>query len=125
MSSITTEVAVQYRLREWAAQIRDCQNRPAGMSVIDWCSRNGITKANYYYRLRRVRSACLENFPEEAISQPVIPVSMELLHQDGQSNDQAAGQGLSISLKGFSVHVTESTSMELLSTVLEVIRNAQ
>ena len=55
MSSATTAVAVQYRLKEWAEQIRECQNRPAGMSVVDWCASHGITKANYYYRLRRVR----------------------------------------------------------------------
>ena len=29
MSSATTAVAVQYRLKEWAEQIRECQNRPA------------------------------------------------------------------------------------------------
>ncbi len=61
MGSATTAVAVQYRLKEWAEQIRECQNRPAGMSVIDWCAGHGITKANYYYRLRRVREACLES----------------------------------------------------------------
>ena len=33
MSSETTAVAVQYRLQEWAAQIRDCQSRLAGMTV--------------------------------------------------------------------------------------------
>ncbi len=67
MSSLTTKAAVQYRLGEWAAQIRDCQNRPEGMSVVQWCSQNGITKANYYYRLRRVRKSCLEDLPEEMI----------------------------------------------------------
>ena len=56
MSSETTVVAARYRLQEWAAQIRDCQNRPEGMSVSDWCSSHGITKPNYYYRLRQVRS---------------------------------------------------------------------
>lgn len=57
MVSETSLAAQQCRLREWAEQIGDCQNRPEGMSVIEWCSRNGITKANYYYRLRRVREA--------------------------------------------------------------------
>ena len=60
MRSETTMVAEQCRLREWAAQIRDCQSRPSGMSVVEWCACHGITKANYYYRLRRVRKACLE-----------------------------------------------------------------
>lgn len=60
MSSETSMVAEGFRLQEWAAQIRECQNCPAGMSVASWCADKGITKANYYYRLRRVRKACLE-----------------------------------------------------------------
>ena len=61
MSSETTMADGQCRLREWAAQSRDCQGRPADMSVVEWCACHGITKANYYYRLRRVRKACLES----------------------------------------------------------------
>lgn len=30
------------------------------MKVDAWCREHGITKANYYYRLRRVREACLK-----------------------------------------------------------------
>lgn len=65
MSSETSMVAVSFRLQEWAAQIRKCQNRPAGISVAGWCADNGITKTNYYYRLRRVRKACLEHIQKE------------------------------------------------------------
>ena len=84
MSSATTAVAVQYRLQEWAAQIRECQNRPAGMSVVDWCAAHDITKANYYYRLRRVRQACLENLPPQTPAQQIVPVTPCLLHQEIQ-----------------------------------------
>lgn len=52
MSSQSSMVAAGFRLQEWAAQIRECQSRPAGMSVASWCADNGITKANYYYRIR-------------------------------------------------------------------------
>lgn len=57
MNSETALVAARYCIKEWEEQIRDCQNRLAGMSVADWYAGNGITKPNYYYRLRRVRSA--------------------------------------------------------------------
>lgn len=68
MSSQTSMVAEQVRLRQWATQIQECQNRPADMKVETWCSEHGITKANYYYRLRRVRKACLEACnPEPAL----------------------------------------------------------
>lgn len=59
MASQTSIVAKQVRLMEWAEQIRDCQNRPKEMDVAAWCAQHGITKANYYYRLKRVRKACL------------------------------------------------------------------
>lgn len=55
MNIQTSLVAEQIRLQQWADQIRDCQNRPSDMKVDVWCQEHGITKANYYYRLRRVR----------------------------------------------------------------------
>lgn len=65
MCSITTMVADRYRLLEWAEQIKSCQSRSDGMQVKEWCSQNGITKSDYYYRLCRVRQACLYTFPAQ------------------------------------------------------------
>ena len=124
MSSETTMVAEQCRLQEWAAQIRDCQSRPAGMSVVSWCACHGITKANYYYRLRRVREACLESISGEKPPQQIVPVRPEILRADEKSSRDTQ-PGLNISAKGFSVHVTGTTPMDLLAAVLEVIRNAE
>ena len=123
MRSETSMVAAGFRLQEWAAQIRECQSRPAGMSVAGWCADNGITKANYYYRLRRVRENCLENIQKEMPVQQMVPVDPGLLRQ-GQEGDSGQ-KGLDISAKGFSVHVTQSTPMPLLAAVLKVIRDAE
>ena len=123
MGSETTMVAEQYRLQEWATQIRECQDRPAGMSVVDWCACHGITKANYYYRLRRVRMACLENLQEKHPQQSIIPVKTELVQQLS-SNDSLGQAGINISMKGFAIHVADSTPMPLLAKVLRVIRDA-
>ena len=123
MSSETTMAAERYRLQEWAAQIRECQNRPEGMSVVTWCACHGITKSNYYYRLRRVREACLENLQEKQPAQAVIPVQPELMQQLN-SNDCLKQGGVEISIKGFSIRVTEPTSMPLLAAVLQVMQNA-
>ena len=47
--------------RVYAGLIKfECQSRPADMKAEIRCNEHGITKANYYYRLRRVRKACLE-----------------------------------------------------------------
>lgn len=124
MSSETTMVAEQCRLQEWAAQIRDCQNRPDGMSVVSWCACHGITKANYYYRLRRVREACLESIPQEMSAQKIVPIEPALL-QRRTGVCCVPDPGLDISIKECSIHITEDTSMQLLSKVLEVMRSAQ
>ena len=64
MAIQTSLVAQRIRLKQWAEQIRDCQNLPEGMDVKTWCAQNNITKANYYYRLRRVREVYLDQFQD-------------------------------------------------------------
>ena len=70
MAEQTSLVAQQVRLMHWAEQIRECQNRPEGMDVSAWCEQNNITKANYYYRLKRGRQMCVfcqALFPKKSI----------------------------------------------------------
>lgn len=57
MNSHTSLVAQQTRLSEWAEMVRNCQNRPQGMKIEEWCQQHDITKASYYWRLRKVREA--------------------------------------------------------------------
>lgn len=125
MVSQTSLAAQQCRLREWAEQIRDCQNRAEGVSIIEWCSRNGLTKANYYYRLRRVREACLEQFPQETEQHQVVSVPSDFLSLQDNGFPAMPECGLELSLNGICIHLTETSSMKLLSDVLEVVRHAQ
>lgn len=55
MASNESRIAVQVRLNQWALDIQACKNRPKNMTVEQWCEQHGITKANYYWRLKRVR----------------------------------------------------------------------
>ena len=122
MNSTTSLVAKQYRSNQWAEQIHDCQNRPDGMPVSDWCSLHGITKANYYYRLRQVRKACLEIVLEEQFPQSIVPIPQEVMVL---TEEDPPASGLDISVNGFCIHVTESTSAELLTRVLKVAAHAK
>lgn len=70
-----------------------------------------------------MRKACLEHIQKEISAQQIVPVEPELLQQEHK--DDTRQPGLNISTKGFSVHVTESTSMALLAAVLEVIQDAE
>lgn len=71
--SKTSLVARQCRLREWAAMIRECNQRPDGMSIDEWCNSHSITKANYYYWMKQVRKACLDAIPEAMLAVDLPP----------------------------------------------------
>ena len=78
MKSQTSIVAEQTRLKTWAEQIKSCQSRPKGISVDNWCLQNGMTKANYYYRLKRVRQACLDHAKRQSLQLAEQPAFVEL-----------------------------------------------
>mgnify|MGYP005780499165 FL=1 len=122
MDSITTMTAKQYRLQQWTEQIHACRNRPAGMSVEEWCGEQGITKATYYYRLRCVREACLEGLrPGE-----IVPVSRALMAACQEKEKESSQQGgLDLEWNHYTIHVTVDTDPSLLASVLRVIRHAE
>lgn len=121
MKQETSVVARNYRLQEWAFMVKECNNRPRGMTITQWCSEHDIKPANYYYRLNEVRKACLETLPVESIQQQVVPVPHELLGQKAVAPNVS---GLDVSVNGISIHVTEDTNPELLKMVLQVASNA-
>ena len=123
MSSTTTLVVRQCRLRQWGEDIRSCKSRPDGMTVGDWCSQNGMTKASYYYRLKEVRKACLDQLPAEAVSQSIVSMPTELLEATSVEETEDArkpASEITISCGPFCIYVTENMSPELLEKVLRV-----
>jgi hypothetical protein len=126
MDSITTMTARQCRLQEWMEQIKSCKNRPQGTSVEEWCSLQGITKTNYYYRLRRVRMACLQEISKNNSdsAQVMAQVPEHLLEKSMASSEIKPGT-LTIQIRDCSIQVTSNSSLELLSSVLHVIRHAE
>lgn len=124
----TAMIAHQFRLQKWAEQIKDCNNRPHGMTVEEWCAKNDVTKANYYYRLKRVRQVYLETIPEKEIPPTtIVPVSIADPSVAVSPTDVPAASSscsLEITRKGFSLTVTSETSLELLGKVLKVMGDA-
>ena len=121
MKSYTSLVAQQTRLSEWADMIRDCQNRPQGMKIDEWCQLHDITKASYYWRLRKVREAYLETAEQ---TQTFVEVPSPAIH----SADITAEHKIAAVIRGrnnFTLEITEQASASFLQTLLGVIRNAQ
>lgn len=118
MCSLTTAVAADCRLQTWTAQVRECQARQEGMSVVAWCEAHGLSKSAYYYRLQKLREACLENLPLST-EQSVVPVPAACLKKESET------EGLELFVGGIRVQVSPATSMSLLASVVQVLRDAQ
>lgn len=122
MESQTSLVARQTRLSEWAEQIKACQNRPEGMKVAEWCAQNGITKANYYWRLRQVRAAYLGTVPDTP-SFVELPVSQPSTAKDTMNTEYKT---IAV-LKGkgqITMEITEQISPVYLKAIVEAINHA-
>lgn len=127
MKSQTTLVARKCRLNEWARMVHDCKNRPAGMSVDEWCELNSITKANYYYRMKQVRIACLDALPSEESEHAVVPVPLELMEESTSVSTVSSNNTsyLELYAHGVTLRVTEATSETLLAKVLGVLAHVE
>lgn len=125
MRSQTSLVAKQWRLQTWAAQIHECQNRPEGMSVEEWCLENNLTKANYYYRLRCVRQACLDSMRDETntfieLTPPEDPAPMPMV-----SNTTTDVAAVLRTAQGISIELCDGASAEFLRKILGALAYAE
>ena len=125
MKSQTSLVAKQCRLQNWAAQIHECQNRPEGMSVEDWCQENNLTKANYYYRLRCVRQAYLDSMQESnnafvELTAPADPTPVPMV-----SNTTSDVSAVLRTSQGISIELCDGASAEFLRKILGALAYAE
>ena len=121
MNSQTSLVAENIRLRQWAEMVRECQHRPQGMKIETWCDQYGITKSNYYYRLKRVRKACLQ---AAASSSPEFVDLTSMIHQQ---NDLCAAVPAAVlnSPSGLSLAISDNASPEFLQSLIGAMIHAQ
>ena len=52
-----------YYFKKWQCLIKEYQT--SGMTVVEWCAANGVSKHQYYYWLSKIRTECYE----EAVTQ--------------------------------------------------------
>ena len=124
MKSQTSLVAQQTRLREWEEQIRDCNNRPHGMTVDEWCRGQGITKANYYWRLRKVREELLkvtDSMPAFAELKTPAPETT-LIENNSLAQPKIAAV---IKTDKWSIEIMDQASSPFLNTLIGALNHAQ
>lgn len=78
------------------------------MKVETWCSQNGITKANYYYRLRCVR----ETYIETTQSSETTFVELSVMSESEKSEKQE-----SKNLPVARIHTDGNRSIDIFSSI--------
>ena len=64
--SKTTLVTQQVQLQEWFQMMQESKGRPQQIPLDEWSKENyGISAAGYYYRVRKVKEAYLDQISEE------------------------------------------------------------
>jgi len=107
------EATRQVRLHQWQGIISDRQN--SGMTVEEYCNRNGIKKDQYYYWLRKNKEAVIEHNP---VVFAELKPSPEL--QDEESPESA----ITVHVKGVKIEIHREPTEALLTTVIRSIKNA-
>lgn len=81
--SKTTLVTQQVQLQEWFHMMQESKGRPQQIPLDEWCKENyGISAAGYYYRVRKVKEAYLDQVSEEKLQENLAIVPKELFHED-------------------------------------------
>lgn len=132
MKSQTSLIAEQTRLKTWAEQIKDCQSRPKEMTVEAWCGKNGITKANYYYRLKRVRKAYLDHVQshkpqtDEQTSFVELPVPVSSSSQDSDGRQRSSDLVAIFRGKSdLSLEIYSAATPELINSLIGALNYAE
>lgn len=117
----TSLVAQKTRLSEWTEMVRDCQNRPQGMKIDEWCQLHNITKASYYWRLRKVRNAYLATADHP---QTFVEVPSSVIHSGNMASENKIAAVIRCG-NNFTLEITDQASASFLNTLLGVMINAQ
>ena len=130
MASKESQVAAQVRLSQWALEIQDCQNRPKEMTVDEWSAQHNITKANYYWRLKRVRQTLLEQMESAAGSFVELPVPVQgtgtTLSAPNQINTDSCTFAPAVlhTTGGISIEIRESATSDFIKKLIGAVANA-
>lgn len=114
------EVTRQLRVQQWLGIIHD--RAQSGMTVKDYCIKNGLSRDSFFYWARIIKDQALQELPDRKFVE--LPAVCEY---DSASKPQAAlatdTSSLIININGINITVTETTSSSLLTKTLEVVKN--
>lgn len=111
--------------------MQESKGRPQQIPLDEWCKENyGISADGYYYRVRKVKEAYLDQVSEEKLQENLAIVPKELFHEDqgvqkNPSKLQTTDSFLDIFQDDLRIRIYENTDEQLLFRVLRNLKNAE
>lgn len=115
------EVTRQLKIQQWLGIIHD--RVQSGMTIIDYCRKNGLSRDAYFYWAKIIKEQALQELPGRKFVELPAVCQNEMIPEtpDNLSADNASS--LLINVNGINITVTETTSSSLLARTLEVVKN--
>jgi len=112
----TREIATQYRLARWAAEIQE--KSADGETVKDFCRRKGISRNTYFYWQRKLREAVATKIAPET---GLVPSGWTQLAE--VKPETATENQLTVEVGGYRIIVSGQTDPELLLSVCRTLKS--
>lgn len=118
----------QIRLSEWAARIADQQS--SGLSVPQWCEKNGITTHKYFYWKRLLKSQVVDQVLPDivpvqlpSVSEPISPIHIPSSTYTSCATCTSCTSAR-ILINGISIELDSSASEDFIRTLIKAVRYA-
>lgn len=95
-------------------------NQPKDMTVTEWCKQHNITKTNYYWHLKRVLRACLEQAEMSAGRFVELPVPTQCTVPSVHQIRLRQPQALLLLQLLYSIPLTVCISVEIMDNATAV-----
>jgi len=118
------QMANEIRHSNWIRIIRECQDRPAGMTAKQWMADNGISDKSYYYWLHKLRKEASAQIKHS------LPVEQEpdgvtfLELPAAMPAPLPAAQTAAVRIGGAEIVLSETISDEFLIRILKAAHYA-
>lgn len=122
-----TVAAAQIRYRQWLDDIRACRERPASMTVNEWCQLHGIKKNTYYWRMKTLRKLCLQDaqlLPAEPPQSEKASAATTFVELPQSFSTPVQSETVTLTIGNATIEIPESISDPFLLRILEAARHA-
>lgn len=137
MNSKSALLQQKIRYQRWVEEVKDCESRPANVSIRSWCAEKGIKTPTYYAHLRKVKELCLDLYAESendscasvnhnaTVTEPVTQSTfVELQIPSIQGLEPVQQPAITISLGRSTIEISEDISDAFLIRLLGALNNA-